>query len=60
MENLCDRTDEELVQYINEGRTPDDPLNTTGVGMPAKGGNPSLSDEEIQAVLTYLRSSFGS
>ena len=35
--------------------TPGKPLS-----MPPKGGNPSLTDEEIRAVLDYLRSSFGS
>ena len=50
------KSDEILIASIRDGlATPGKPLS-----MPAKGGNPSLSDEEIQAVLTYLRSSFGS
>jgi len=49
------RTDLELVEYIKVGRTPDDPLNTTGVGMPAKGGNPALSEEDMYNVVAFMR-----
>jgi mono/diheme cytochrome c family protein len=49
------KTDEILIASIRDGlATPGKPLS-----MPPKGGNPSLTDEEIQAVLAYLRSSFG-
>lgn len=45
-----------LIQSITEGlATPGAPLT-----MPAKGGNPSLCDEDILAVLAYLRAEFGS
>ncbi|MDX2140916.1 MAG: c-type cytochrome [Chloroflexota bacterium] len=50
-------TDEELVQFVIEGRTPDHPLNTTGMPMPARGGNPALTDEAIMDIVAYLRSS---
>ena len=50
------KSDDTLFASIRDGLvTPGKPLS-----MPPKGGNPSLSDEEIQAVLEYLRSSFGS
>lgn len=49
-------SDDELVQYIIVGRTPDDPLNTTGVGMPARGGNPALSEQDLYDVVAYIRS----
>lgn len=48
-------SDEELTQFIIEGRGPFDDLNTTGIMMPARGGNPSLSDEDIMAIVVYLR-----
>jgi mono/diheme cytochrome c family protein len=49
------KSDEVLAASIRDGvATPGKPLS-----MPPKGGNPSLTDEEIQAVLEYLRSSFG-
>jgi len=50
------KSDDTLFASIRDGLvTPGKPLS-----MPPKGGNPSLSDEEIRAVLEYLRSSFGS
>ena len=48
--------DDELVAFITVGRTTRDPLNTTGVAMPAKGGNPSLTDENLHQIVDYIRS----
>lgn len=48
-------SDDDLVQYIIVGRTPDDPLNTTGVGMPARGGNPALSEQDLYDVVSFIR-----
>ena len=47
--------DAELFRNIAEGRMPDDPLNTTGVAMPARGSQ-SITDEQINDVMVYLRS----
>lgn len=49
-------TDEELTTFILQGRDVTDPLNTTGVAMPARGGNPSLTDEDIAHIVAYIRS----
>lgn len=49
-------SDSELVAFIKEGRPPDHPDNTTGVAMPPKGGNPSLSDEDLANIVAYIRS----
>jgi disulfide bond formation protein DsbB len=49
-------TDEELHQFIVEGRGLSDPLNTTGMVMPARGGNPAMTDEQIDTIVVYLRS----
>jgi disulfide bond formation protein DsbB len=49
-------SDTELVEFIKVGRDPGDPANTTGIGMPAKGGNPSLDDDDILAILAYIGS----
>jgi disulfide bond formation protein DsbB len=49
-------TDEQLLSFIIAGRDASNPLNTTGVPMPARGGNPSLTDEQLRSVIAYLRS----
>ena len=49
-------SDEELLSFIKAGRLPDDPLNTTGVAMPPKGGNPALTDEQLRNIIAYIRS----
>ncbi|NIV15865.1 MAG: hypothetical protein GWN62_32795, partial [Aliifodinibius sp.] len=38
-EFMAEMSDEEMLKYVNEGRTVDDPRNTTGIPMPPKGGN---------------------
>ena len=55
-EFIRSKTDDELVEFIKHGRTPDDPLNTTGVAMPPKGGNPGLTDQQLYDVVAYIRS----
>lgn len=52
---VTDKVDQELIDFIKVGRDPGDPLNTTGIGMPPKGGNPSLDDEDLQNIISYLR-----
>ncbi len=49
-------TDQELMDFIKTGRPIWDPLNTTGIDMPAKGGNPAMTDADIEAVIAYIRS----
>ena len=55
-EGPLSQSDEALIASIRDG------LVKAGkpLSMPAKGGNPPLTDEEIQAVLEYLRTTFGS
>lgn len=48
-------TDEELADFIKTGRPIWDPLNTTGIDMPPKGGNPTLTDDDILAIVAYIR-----
>ena len=50
------KTDPQLLTYVKSGRGISDPLNTTGVPMPPKGGNPALSDADIQKIIGFLRS----
>ncbi len=49
-------SDEELVEFIKTGRDTGDPANTTGVAMPPKGGNPTLTDEQLMDIVAYIRS----
>jgi len=51
-----ERTDAELVEFIIVGRLPSDPENRTGIIMPGKGGNPALTEEDILAIVAYIRS----
>lgn len=48
-------SDEELHQFIVTGRPIWDAANTTGVEMPPRGGNPALSDTDIDRIIAYLR-----
>ncbi len=48
-------SDSELVEFLKEGRSAADPLNETGIDMPPRGGDPTISDEELLAVVAYLR-----
>ncbi len=50
------QSDEALVEFLNTGRPASDELNTTGVDMPPKGGNPALTDEDLLDIVAYLRS----
>jgi mono/diheme cytochrome c family protein len=50
-----DKTDDQLLEFIKQGRPASDPLNSTGVPMPPKAGNPSLTDDQIRDIVAYLR-----
>jgi mono/diheme cytochrome c family protein len=54
-EFIAGKTDEELVEFIKTGRPTSDPLNTTGIDMPPKGGNPALSEEDLYDIVAYIR-----
>jgi disulfide bond formation protein DsbB len=49
------KTDPELVAFIKTGRPLWDAANTTGLDMPPKGGNPALSDDEIDVIVSFIR-----
>jgi disulfide bond formation protein DsbB len=53
---VADKTDAELVEFIKTGRPTGDPLNTTGVDMPPRGGNPALSDDDLNDIVAFIRS----
>ncbi len=47
---------EQLADFLKIGRAPDDRLSLTMRQMPAKGGNPSLTDGELLATATFVKS----
>jgi disulfide bond formation protein DsbB len=55
-EYIRDNADDTLLTLLKEGRPSGHELNTTGVDMPPKGGNPSLSDDDLMTIIAYLRS----
>jgi disulfide bond formation protein DsbB len=55
-EFIASQTDEQLMAFIKTGRPASDPLNTVGVDMPPKGGNPALTDEQLRDIVAYIRS----
>lgn len=48
--------DDELVQFVIRGRDPWDMENKTGIAMPSRGGNPAITDDDLYAIVAYLRS----
>ncbi len=48
--------DQELLTFIKTGRPTSDPLNTTGVDMPPKGGNPALTDSQLLDIIAFIHS----
>lgn len=52
---VSQQTEDELVDFILVGLPASDPANTTGVDMPPKGGNTSLTDQAVHDVAAYLK-----
>ncbi len=47
--------DDQLIEFVMKGRSTSDPLNTTKVDMPPRGGNPALNEDRLFQVVAYLR-----
>lgn len=47
--------DADLIKFIKSGRASWDANNTTGLDMPPKGGNPAITDEQLQTIVDYIR-----
>ena len=54
-EFVAGKNDQALVDFIKVGRDPKDPLNTTGIRMYPKGGNPDLTDEDLFDIVAHIR-----
>jgi disulfide bond formation protein DsbB len=48
-------SNEDMVEFLKVGRPSDDPLNTTGIAMLPRGGNPSLTDDDLKDLVAYMR-----
>lgn len=46
---------EMLVAFFKEGRPANDPLNTTGIAMPPKGGHAELTDQDLYDIVAFLK-----
>lgn len=44
----------ELIDFLKVGRPADHPDNTTGIAMPARGGNPGLTDADLADLAAFL------
>ena len=55
-EFIKSQTDEQLLAFLKTGRPAGDPLNTTGVDMPPKGGNPALTDAQLLDIIAFIHS----
>ena len=54
-EFIATSSDDELVEFLKVGRTIEDPVNTTGVAMPPKGGDPTLNEDDLYNVVAFMR-----
>jgi disulfide bond formation protein DsbB/mono/diheme cytochrome c family protein len=52
---ITEYSDADALAFIRAGVDLSDPRNTTGQVMPASGGRPDLDDNELRAILDYLR-----
>lgn len=48
-------SDDDLIRFIRTGRPMWDENNVTGMDMPPKGGNPAVTDEQLQLIVDYIR-----
>jgi disulfide bond formation protein DsbB len=46
----------QLMAFLKKGRDVSDPLNTTRIPMPPKGGNPALNDKQLGDLVAFIRS----
>ncbi|MCC6614135.1 MAG: cytochrome c [Anaerolineae bacterium] len=52
---VLNANDEELLGFLQAGRSAEDPASVTGVTMPAYRGRTDWGDEQLWDVIAYLR-----
>jgi len=48
-------SDDEMLQFLKQGRPAWHEDNTQGVDMPPKGGNPALTDDDLRNIIAFQR-----
>jgi len=49
------KTDEQLLAFVKVGRQPFDPESKLHLAMPARGGNPVLTDQDLSDAIAHVR-----
>lgn len=49
------KDEKQLLTFLKLGRSSWDPENTTGIDMPAKGGNPVLNEDNLKDIVVFLK-----
>jgi cytochrome c oxidase subunit III len=52
---IAGKTDEALLAFVRVGRLPTDPNSVLKLTMPSRGGNPTLNDQKLLDIISYLR-----
>jgi len=52
---LKDKSDEKALAFVKAGRQPFDPESKLHLSMPARGGNPALTDASLLDAIAYVR-----
>lgn len=52
-------SNEELVEFLKVGRMPSDAANRSGMLMPPRGGDPRITDQDLENIVLFVRT-FGS
>jgi mono/diheme cytochrome c family protein len=52
---VAGESDQSLVEFLKVGRMPNDPRSVSGLFMPPRGGNRTLEDDDLAAIVAYLR-----
>lgn len=54
-EFVANQDDAALLAFIRAGRAANDPATQTGLAMPPSGGRPNLTDDQLLAIIQFLR-----
>ncbi len=52
---LTQNSDSQVVRFLQRGRNANDPATLMQRAMPARGGNPNLTDQDLADITAYLR-----